>query len=58
MSAEGAEEKEYVPLKLILYFGLVNYLTGLTQNHEKTNHEVRKEHEVKRVWKSYCVSPI
>ncbi len=30
---------------------------GLTQNHEKTNREVRKEHEVKRVWESYRVSP-
>ncbi|MEA5580673.1 PfaB family protein [Nodularia harveyana UHCC-0300] len=31
---------------------------GLTQNHEKTNHEGHKGHEVKRLSKSSCVSPI
>jgi hypothetical protein len=31
--------------------------TGFTQNYEKTNHKGHKEHEVKRVGESSCVSP-
>ncbi|AHJ28813.1 class I SAM-dependent methyltransferase [Nodularia spumigena CS-584] len=32
--------------------------SGLTQNHEKTNHKEREGHEGKRVAESYCVSPM
>ncbi|MBH8553140.1 serine/threonine protein kinase [Nostocaceae cyanobacterium CENA357] len=35
----------------------IQSFTGLTQSNGKTNRQGRREHEVKRVLESYCVSP-